>query len=188
MKRKIIYALILVSLVSCRGAKELKLDTDYSREFNALHQQNEDLKEQLRQSESRQQTSLDNLQKQYSESERKRENESRTVREYDTEKPDNPVAREIIYNRHSESEKLISGSEIRDIVKQELETVFTEKETSYQNRIESLTAENSNLRQELKEKETGKGKLFISGFLTGLVTFGLLAVVYFGLKLKKKFS
>jgi hypothetical protein len=171
---KIIAFIFCLALVSCRGAKELKQETDYSREFNSLHQQNEDLKEQLRQSESRQQTSFDNLQKQYSESERKRENESRTVREYDTEKPDNPVAREIIYNRNSESEKQLSGSEIRDIVKQELETIFTEKETSYQNAIEILTAENSNLRQELKEKETGKGKLFLSGLLAGLaLTVGL---------------
>ena len=150
----------------------------------SLHRQNETLLEQIRQSENRQLSSLENLQRQHSESEHRRENENVIIREFDTGNPDNPIIRETIIERITESQTQITSTEIHDIVTELFESILVEKEAEFERNTLSIVAENNRLREEIHEKEIRTKSRFWIGVGIGILASFLFFVVLFWL-LKK---
>ena len=186
MKKSILYTFALsclfaFALSSCRPARELNHSVDFSSAIENLHKQNEWLAEQVRQSENRQVSSLENWQRQHAESEHRRENENVVIREFDTTQPDNPILRETRIERIIESETQITSVEMREIIREEIESIFTEKFAEFERNTLNIVAENNQLREEIKEKETkAQTRLWIGlvvGFFAAIVF--LIALVWF---------
>jgi Tfp pilus assembly protein PilP len=182
--KKLLFIILILALAACRPSREFNQVADFSNMIESVHRQNETLLEQIRQSENRQLTSLENLQRQHAESEHRRENENVIIREFDTQQPDNPIIRETIIERITESETQVTSAEMRDIFTELFESILMEKEADFERNTLNIVAENTQLRQEIREKETRARTNFLTGF--GVGGFVVLAVVLIFLVVLRK--